>query len=284
LLSKLPNLYSGVFLYFSQKMKITSFLNSDLDSLSQIQPADWPDIRIPIAFYIEADYCFPFKFEIEGVLVGIGTAILHEKTGWLATIVTHNDYRKQGNGKLITEYLVAFLKEHNCQYIYLIATAQGEPVYSKVGFITESRYEYYKDIDLNELPISEKVKIYKSMYKDAIFELDRSISGENRSQHLETFLHDSFVYIENEKLEGVYFPRLGDGLIVAQTAKAGTELMKKRFQTFSMASFPEENLDAHNFMKVNGYEPVMTHARMHFGKYMPWQAAKLYNRVGGNIG
>jgi GNAT superfamily N-acetyltransferase len=265
-------------------MQILPFTQSDLDSLLQIQPHDWNDIRIPISSYLEPDYIFPFKAVIDGVLVGTGTAILHEKTGWLATIVTHSEYRNQGIGKQITEHLLAILQSHNCEYIYLIATALGEPVYKKVGFTTESRYDFYKDINLENLPISENVSPYKSDYKQAIFELDRMISGEDRSQHLEDFLADSFVYFQNGKIKGFYLPNFGDGLIVANTPEAGIELMKKRFQKFKIASFPQENTTAHDFMKSHGYAPVATHARMHFQKRMPWKPASLYNRVGGNIG
>lgn len=265
-------------------MQIQPLLYSDLDSLPQIQPLDWPDLRNTIGFYLQVDYCFSFKVLIDSNLVGTGTAILHEKTGWLSTIVTHNEYRKQGIGKAITEYLTDFLQKQKCNFIYLIATALGEPVYAKAGFITESRYDYYGNVDLKTLAISAQLQSYTDDYKQDIFELDVSISGEDRSQHLESFLKDSFVYLENEKIEGVYFPTFGDGLIVASTTRAGIELMKKRFQDFNKASFPQENRVATEFMVSHGFSPTMTHARMHFGKQMPWQATGLYNRVGGNIG
>lgn len=265
-------------------MKISPLTQSDIDLLPQIQPTDWNDIRITISSYLELDYVFPFKTMIEDVLVGTGTAILHEKTGWLATIVTHSAYRNQGIGKRITEHLLAFLQSYQCEYIYLIATALGEPVYKKVGFITESHYDSYKDINLQNLAISENINLYQSAFKQAVFELDKIVSGEDRSQHLEIFLIDSFVYLQNEKVEGVYFPNLGDGLIVANTTQAGVELMKKRFQKFNMASFPQANKAAHDFMKSHGYVSVSTHARMHFQKPMPWKPDGLYNRVGGNIG
>ena len=265
-------------------MQILALTLSDIDSLPQIQPSDWTDIRIPISSYLELDYIFPFKAMIEDVLVGTGTAILHEKTGWLATIVTHSEYRNQGIGKSITEHLLAFLQNHNCEYIYLIATALGEPVYKKVGFLTESRYDSYKDINLENLAISYNVTPYQSVYKQEIFDLDKMISGEDRSQHLEIFLSNSFVYLQNKKIQGVYFSSFGDGLIVANTREAGLELMKKRFQKFNMASFPQQNKTAHDFMKFHSYSPINTHARMYFQKPMPWKSEGLYNRVGGNIG
>lgn len=265
-------------------MQILPLTELDLELLPQIQPSDWADIRIPISSYLESEYIFPFKAIIDDVLVGTGTAILHEKTGWLATIVTHGEYRNQGIGKRITEHLLAFLQNNNCDYIYLIATALGEPVYKKVGFVTESRYSFYKDINLEKLEFSDNITPFKSDYKQDIFELDKIVSGEDRSQHLGAFLEDSFVYFENEKVEGVYFPSFGDGLIGVNTATAGVELMKKRFQKFKIASFPEENKTAHDFMKSHGYSPINTHARMHFQKPMPWKPESLYNRVGGNIG
>jgi GNAT superfamily N-acetyltransferase len=279
----------GVFFVLNSSFKISimqilPLTQSDLDLLPQIQPTDWNDIRIPISSYLEPAYIFPFKAEIDGVLVGTGTAILHEKTGWLATIVTHNEYRNQGIGKRITEHLLSFLQNHNCENIYLIATALGEPVYKKVGFTTESRYDFYKDINLENLSISENISPYQSDYKQAIFELDKPISGEDRSQHLEDFLAESFVYFQNGKIEGFYLPNLGDGLIVANTPEAGIELMKKRFQTFKIAAFPQENKAAQDFMEYHGYSPVNTHARMHFKKPMTWKPEGLYNRVGGNIG
>jgi GNAT superfamily N-acetyltransferase len=265
-------------------MQILPLNPSDLDLLPQIQPTDWTDIRIPISSYLEPEYCFPFKAVIDNVLVGTGTAILHEKTGWLSTIVTHDQYRNQGIGKRITEHLLEFLQKQNCEYIYLIATTLGEPVYRKLGFITESRYNLYREINLKNLKISKNISSYQSEYKEIIFELDKAISGEDRSQHLETFLPDSFVYLQNEKIEGAYFPSFGDGLIVAKTEMAGLELMKKRFQKFNIACFPEENKIANNFMLSSGYEPIMNPARMYFGKQMLWKPAGLYNRVGGNIG
>ena len=65
-------------------MQILALTLSDIDSLPEIQPSDWTDIRIPISSYLEFDCIFPFKVMIENILVGTGTAILHEKTGWLA--------------------------------------------------------------------------------------------------------------------------------------------------------------------------------------------------------
>jgi GNAT superfamily N-acetyltransferase len=265
-------------------MLISALCSTDLASLPQIQPADWTDISIPISFYLQTDFCHAFKVEIDGNLVGTGTAILHQNTGWLASIITHSEYRKQGIGKAITEHLLAFLQDKQCNYIYLIATALGEPVYKKVGFTTESRYDYYKDISEGNFEISPYIIAYEPVYKQAVLNMDRHISGEDRLPYLEGFLHDSFIYMVDKIIQGVYFPRLGDGMIIAQTDSAGIELMKKRLQKFNIVSFPQENMAAGKFMLSLGYEPFTTHARMYFKKQMPWNPRGLFNRVGGNIG
>ncbi len=265
-------------------MEILPLNQSDLNLLSAIQPLDWTDISIPIQFYLKAAYCFPFKAIIDGKFVGTGTAILHKKTGWLSTIITHSGYRNQGIGKMITEHLVHFLKSHNCDHIYLIATALGEPVYKKAGFNVHCKYAFYGDINLQELEISEFIIPFQTSYKKAIFKIDYEISGENRSQHLEPFMEDSFVYFENGIVKGAYFPTFGDGLVIAESEKAGIELMKKRFQNFKMASIPEENLAANNFMKSMGYLSKVSNPRMYFGKQMNWNPMGVFNRVGGKIG
>jgi GNAT superfamily N-acetyltransferase len=265
-------------------MQIVPLTTSDLDLLPAIQPSDWADIRIPIGFYLQADFCHPFKVEINGVLVGTGTAILHETTGWLATIVTHTGYRNKGIGKAITEHLLAFLQSKQCNYIYLMATALGEPVYTKVGFVTESHYDYYKNVVHEDLAISTNIIAYQPAYEQQVLAIDRAVSGENRALYLESFIHDSFLYIDNNIVQGIYFPRLGDGMIIANTEMAGIELMKKRLQKFNIVSFPQENLAASKSMQSLGYEPFTTHARMHYGKQLPWNPAGLFNRVGGNIG
>ncbi len=265
-------------------MEIQQFNQADIALLPSIQPVDWPDIRIPIQFYINADFCFPFKVLIDKVLVGTGTSILHNNVGWLATIVTHPEYRNLGIGKQITEHLVAHLQSHHCEHIYLKATALGEPVYTKVGFVAETKYLYYKDIKANNFEISENIIPYQPAFKSQIFDLDVLISGENRSNHLEFFLKESQLYLENQEITGVYFPTFGEGLIVSKTEEAGLELMKARFQTFDKASFPLENTVAIDFMEMLGYQPITSFSRMYFGERMPWQPHNLYNRVGGKIG
>ena len=265
-------------------MEILPLNQSDLNLLSTIQPLDWTDISIPIQFYLSTSYCFPFKAVIDGTFVGTGTAILHEKTGWLSTIITHSDYRNQGIGKQITQHLLHFLQSQHCDHIYLIATALGQLVYEKLGFEVHCKYAFYGDVDLPDLEISELIIPYQPVFKEAIFKLDASISGENRSQHLESFTKDSFVYFENGKVKGAYYPTFGDGLIIAESEKIGIELMKKRFQKFRMASFPEENLAANNFMKSMGYESRVSNPRMYFGKQMLWNPKGLFNRIGGKIG
>jgi GNAT superfamily N-acetyltransferase len=265
-------------------MNISFFEQKDIEALVALQPDSWSDLRATYQFYLNNSFCEPFKVTINNSIVGIGTAILHENVGWLSTIVTHSQFRKMGIGKAITKHLVETLQTKNCDYIYLIATALGEPVYIKVGFKVESHYFVVNNISLDNLRLSSFINVYSSQYRNQILELDASIIGENRSNHLESFLEESVLFIKNNIVEGVYYPTLGDGLIVAKTEEAGIELMKKRFQIWDSASFPIENLAAINFLKNQGFEPSGMVSRMYFGEKMNWAPQHLYNRVGGNIG
>jgi N-acetylglutamate synthase-like GNAT family acetyltransferase len=265
-------------------MEISNLLQADIKQLVNLQPEEWSDLRTTCQFYIDNDYCEPFKLSIDNKMVGIGTAILHENVGWLSTIVTHRQYRKMGIGKAITEHLVVNLQAKNCEKIYLIATALGEPVYAKVGFKVESHYHEYKNIKLENERMSNYIVNYSEHFTNQILALDATISGENRSNHLETFLSETFLFVKNGLVEGIYFPTFGEGLVIANTDEAGVELMKKRFKTENKASFPIENLAGAVYLKSKGYEPTGKISRMYFGEKMLWQPQNLYNKVGGNIG
>ena len=59
-----------------------------------------------------------------------------------------------------------------------------------------------------------------------IMKLDREVSGENREKLLVSYISNALVYLDRNTVKGYYIPGLGEGLIIADTVKAGMELMK----------------------------------------------------------
>lgn len=268
-----------------EKMKIQPLEDRDINFISELQPEGWQDITPTIKFYISSHFCYPIKVIFNKNIVGMGAAIIHNGTAWLAHIIVHPTYRNQGIGKLITETLVESIQSKRCSTIYLIATDLGEPIYKKVGFETETEYLFFKDIKTSgTFWTSENIIPFSDDLKSQIFNLDQEISGEDRMVQLEQHLPGGLVYLQNSSVKGFYLPTFGEGLIIAITTSAGQELMKLRLITKDNAVFPTDNVIATEYMYQNNLKEFKTAKRMRLGEKRNWKPSNIYNRVGGNLG
>ena len=265
-------------------MKIEAIKNNEISQLLHLQPEGWVDILIPFDFYTKSDFCFPIKFSIDKIIIGIGSAIIHDDVAWLGHIIVHKDYRNNGIGQLITQTLIDKANEYNCTTIYLIATELGEPVYRKKGFMTETRYLFHKNVSQEDWIISDKICPYDKKYKKHFLYFDRLISGENRLPHLEQYLNNAFVYDNNNEVEGYYLPELGEGLIIADGDCAGIELLKLHLKQRTHVVFPIENKVAQQFLQQIGFEEVKEVKRMRLGSKRDVKFENIYSRIGGNVG
>jgi GNAT superfamily N-acetyltransferase len=266
-------------------MNVQSFEQKDIPDLVELQPAGWSDIRLAFDFYWRTDFCFPIKVTVDHKLVGCGAAIIHHDNAWLAQIIVHPAYRNRGIGKLITETLIDCQPVKSCETIHLIATDLGAPVYEKVGFVTDAEYLFFKDVQPHPAwTISSNIKPFIDRFVEEVAALDRQISTEDRIAHLKMHQAEGFVYLEDNRVQGFYLPTFGDGLILANTATAGIELMKMRFKSKDYACFPAGNVVARNFLDQLGQQAFRTAKRMRLGRKRDWNPTGIYNRIGGNLG
>lgn len=172
-----------------------------------------------------------------------------------------------------------------CKTIYLIATVLGEPIYSNLGFETETEYLFYKDLPLNQNNIvSANIVPYDKTHYDQIRIIDEKISRENRMFHFDNYLHNAYVFTRNNHVEGYYMPDFYEGMVVATSPEAGTTLMKKRFLSKEHAVFPIDNLEAMACISIQGLEPFKIAKRMRLGEIRDVDFTKIYNRIAGSIG
>ncbi|MGZ5283053.1 MAG: GNAT family N-acetyltransferase [Bacteroidia bacterium] len=266
-------------------MRFEPITEADLPFIPELQPPEWTDILPQIKFYLSSPYCHPIKVAIDNKMVGIGATIIHHKTAWLAHIIVHPDYRNKGIGKLITQNLINSLNTTDCKTILLIATALGEPVYNALGFQVETEYIFFKGEKISsEKADSENIKPLNSAYTEALFRLDKEVSGEDRRWRLQENLEGAYMYIDENTFQGFYMPALGEGLIIARTEIAGKSLMEFRLKRMDNAVFPAENLSACEVMLKNGFKQHRTAKRMRLGDKIPFNPLFLFNRVAGSIG
>jgi hypothetical protein len=265
-------------------MNLLPFERTDLDSLKELQPTGWDNITPHFNFYLNSSFCFPMKVISDDKVIGIGASILHDNVAWLAHIIVHSGYRNKGIGSFITQNLINALKSKT-ETIYLIATDMGEPVYKKLGFIAEADYLFFNNGSFGgDVVIADYIKPYEEEYLTKVLAIDLEVYGETRAMHIRPFLPDSFVFINNNKVEGFYLPRFSNGLIVAKNANAGTELMKLRSKAFEYFIFPSDNKPATDYLVKHNYTHFRTAKRMRLGKSRIWQPENIYNRVSGQIG
>ena len=269
-------------------MKVEYIKNNEIDSIQNFQEEGWEDINEFYKFYVSSSFCHPLKLAIDGKIIAIGAAIIHEDVAWLAHIITLSDYRKRGFGTIITKKLIELSKENNCSTIYLIATDIGKKLYGTVGFTEETKYIFFKrEESKNQFKIFKYPKniiSYEKQFKKQILKLDKEISSENRVKHLENFLKDSFLYCEENVIEGFYMPLFGEGLILANNSVIGSELLKVHINKNDKVVLPENNSYAIQFLKNNGFYQNLTVTRMRLGLKRPVQFEKIFNRIGGNLG
>lgn len=266
-------------------MEIAEVNQEDLPALRVFQPADWPDIIPSFQFYTRSPFCLPLKLVDKGEIVGVGARILHGNVAWLATIIAHPERRNKGIGTRITQALIDSLKDIPCKTIMLIATPAGEPLYEKLGFVTDSRYAFFSNGEKsNGREISPCIIPFSGYYADQILAMDRSAYAENRGMRIQEFLPEAKLYVENHTLKGFYLPGWGEGPVIAQNAEAGNALLYVRNITAERTVFPEENEAAAAYLSSRGYTMYRKAARMRIGEKLHWKPEMIYSRVAGAIG
>lgn len=266
-------------------MPIEAFTEQDLPQLPDLQPEEWNPLTPVFEFYLHSDFCFPVKYSERGVIAGVGVTIIHQHTAWLAHIIVHKEYRNKGIGSIITQALIHAAGKPGVQTILLLATALGEPVYQKHGFKKEGNYIFVKrdeEIILEDIP---SVLLYQANFKNELLKFDYEISGEDRSKLIIPHLNETRIVVDQNTIQGYYIPTLQEGPIIARDETAAASLIQfKHASGITKAAFPEINIHATQLLTDLGFKEYMKSSRMYLGKPLTWQPAKIYSRIGGNLG
>lgn len=265
-------------------MIFRNFEKSDLEVLIDLNPPDWQDIRPAHHLYLEHAWMFPQVVEKFNQVAGIGTLIVHQNQAWLAHIIVHPQFRNLGLGKAMTKHLMELAFSKKIYSLHLIATPQGEPVYTRCGFDNGSQYLFFKEVNYG--PATDEVILRNAQADDHawILQLDQKITGEIRSDYLKLFLPNAIVAEQNNTPQGFYLPNAGEGLVMATDFEAGLALLRNRAKNQPALSFSAENKKLENYLKGLGNVVSRSALRMGFGP-MPhsnyqWQ----FQRIGGNLG
>jgi len=258
----------------------------DFNAIRKLQPADWSDIIPYFEYYVGSAICYPFKALLNGEVAGTGVSIVYGRSAWIGHIIVDGQFRNRGIGFQIVDGLLRDLQMRSVTTCSLIATELGKPVYTKAGFRPVTEYVFFeRTAPWKGYVPSDNVVPFCGEYFSDICTLDEKISGEHREAMLSEFMNGALLYVENGQLLGFYLSALKEGMIYADTASAGIELMKAKYATADKAVLPENNVPGIDFLKENGFSVTSSRGtRMVWGNDIAWHPEKIYSRIAGNKG
>ena len=265
-------------------MKIDSLNSSDVHLLEPLQPDGWNPIVPYYEFYVAAGFCNPLKCVIDNHIVGIGSSIEHQGTAWLAHIIVHDRYRRQGIGTAITQALKDhLLKNQSVRSIHLVATPMGEPLYRGLGFKRVSEYIFLRGGKTSPA-LDGRIESYRAEFRKAGLKMDLEASSEDRRLLLEPHWHNACFITNGDALTGFYMPALGEGYILATSPESGLTLLRNKHSEGAPGVIPAENQIAIKCLQENGYTEFRRGIRMSYGESLVWRPDWIYGRIGGNLG
>jgi N-acetylglutamate synthase-like GNAT family acetyltransferase len=218
--------------------------------------------------------------------IGFGNLIMFRRIDWIGNIVVDPNYRNNGFGTIITQYLIDIGKNLGIKSFNLIATEIGKPIYKKLGFEQEIKYEFYKSSSAQEqLSMNDNIRKAKNTDLKMITDLDFLITGEDRRNLLENFISDTVMIFDNNNvLAGFYIESLGNGLIISNEEIFGIILLKKIIAKKNLIVITEKNIAARKTLLEHRFEKYLEAPRMILGEKYKWKPEGIFSRASGYLG
>jgi GNAT superfamily N-acetyltransferase len=138
--------------------------------------ADWRRFLV-----LEPDGCF--VAELDDVPVATTTTCVFGGIGWIAMVLVDERVRGRGIGSALMRHALAYLDERAVLTVRLDATPLGQPVYERLGFVSNYPLVRYEGVLPARQPPTEVGPVHSNDL-DGICEIDRGATGTDRSKML----------------------------------------------------------------------------------------------------
>lgn len=177
-------------------------------SIRRVHQSDWPEFyalaaregwKVPLferRLFENSWSGFVQVFE-EGCFGGLVTAVAYEKSGWIGNLIVPRELRGQGIGGRLFRAALSDLEECGLRSCWLTASASGQPLYEKAGFVVVDQVErWVRKQGLGGGPSGG----VKTTAVEALFAADRLAWGENRQSLLSRVSSDGRVFACEDSL------------------------------------------------------------------------------------
>jgi GNAT superfamily N-acetyltransferase len=266
-------------------MTIAPFTLEDIEfDLAELEPADWEDMAARIRWHLSTPYAVAIKSIFgEALVSGLGLAIAHNGSGWIGDRLMHPRFR---GPELESELVSALLKEleaKGCATVSVLAAEAAIPPLTELGFVPDGHYVTYAGGQC-EVPTLDEVELFEPHHSLGVLRLDKLASGEDRREVMSEHFYASRIFVNKGKVQGNYMVLLGEGLIVAENAFAGEELLRWHLPHVTEITLPEANHPAIEFLQQWKYTEQRRVLRMVRGPKLSWRPEMVWGRIGNNLG
>lgn len=268
-----------------QPAQVLPFTLEDIEfDLAELEPADWEAMAARIRWHLSTPYAVALKSIFgEALVSGLGLAIAHNGTGWIGDRLMHPRFRgPELEGELLAGLLVE-LESKGCATQSALVEEASVPVFNAHGFVPDGYYVTYGGGQC-EVPTLDEVELFEPHHSLGVLRLDKLASGEDRRSLMSEHFYASRIFVSKGRVQGNYMVLLGEGLIVAENAFAGEELLRWHLPHVTEVTLPEANHAAIEFLQQRKYTELRRVLRMRRGPALPWRPEMHWGRIGNNLG
>jgi ribosomal protein S18 acetylase RimI-like enzyme len=228
-----------------------------------------------------------------GEVVGTAVATRYGRSGWIGHVFVRPDLRGHGLGTSLTSAALAQLHGAGCESILLAANDAGRHIYEELGFVVESNYHELRG---RSLPTNADLGSFRPLLRSDLGELsraDREISGDDRAAVLARFGNFSWGLTSAGSMLGAVLPVpwggagawLGPAATTAETAALVRLLRTVGSVGDEVIVYPpDENRQAIDLFRDQGFEELRLVPRMRLGKPLAWYGAATWNPLSLGLG
>jgi ribosomal protein S18 acetylase RimI-like enzyme len=245
------------------------------------------------AFYASYRGCRPLVARLDGSVVGTAVATKYGRSGWIGHVFVRPDQRGRGLGTTLTAATLAHLLAAGCETILLASTDAGRHIYERLGFVVESNYHELRG---RSLPKSSELNPFRPLLRSDLPSLargDAEITGDDRAAVLARLVNFAWGFRAADSMLGAVLPLPWGGGAAWLAPNAAAEVKAALVRLLRTAGSvgdevivypPDENRQAIDLFRDQGFEELRLVPRMRLGKPLAWSGAATWNPLSLGLG
>ncbi len=260
-------------------IQIRTLTEADLDTADQIMQDAFQrtqSARAELATYHSLQPDGRLLALVDGEPVGMVGAIDHGAFAYIGTMGVRQAWQHRGIGYALMERLLDWLDARGCPMARLDASAAGQHLYPRLGFVTdEQTYVFKRQQPIASTRVPDRIRVARTQDLEAITAFDAPIFGARRAtvfQRYHAWLNDRSFVVNDETghVAGYLFaqtrsigpwaarePREAEALLAAALALS--------YDAPPVARVPASNPVVADLVQRNGFQLIETLAHMRRG-------------------